>query len=46
MGLYDFTKMPSGLHRAAVSFQRIMDKVLASIQDCNEAYIGDIPPWD
>lgn len=34
--------MPFGLHGAAASFQKVMDKTLKDIHDCAVAYIDDI----
>lgn len=41
-GLYQFTKMPFGLHHAAASFQRLMDHTLWGLQDCAVGYIDNI----
>lgn len=41
-GLYHFTKMPFGLNGASASFQRVMDKTLIQVQDCEMPYIDDI----
>lgn len=41
-GLYQFTKTPFRLNGGAISFQRVMDKALSGVQDCEVAYIDDI----
>lgn len=50
LGLYQFTKMPFGLHGAATSSQRVMDKALGGVQDCAITYIENIlvfsPSWE
>ena len=40
-GLFDFVKMPFGLHNAAQTFQRFMDQVLRGVTSAY-AYIDDI----
>lgn len=49
-GLNHFLKMPLGLHGAAASFQRVVDRVLKDVHDCAVTYIDDILifslPWD
>lgn len=42
MGLYQFTKMPFGLHGAAASFQCLMDKALQSVPRFVLKHIDDI----
>ncbi|KYO47469.1 hypothetical protein Y1Q_0019606 [Alligator mississippiensis] len=48
-GLYEFVKMPFGLHGAAATFQRLMDRLLAPHAEYAVAYIDDIiiysPTW-
>lgn len=39
--LYQFTQIPFGLHGAAASFQRLMDRILAAHQEYATAYIDD-----
>ncbi|XP_042300045.1 uncharacterized protein LOC121917995, partial [Sceloporus undulatus] len=41
-GLFQFTRMPFGLHGAAATFQRLMDRVLQGLEFCAAAYIDDI----
>ncbi|KYO47746.1 RNA-directed DNA polymerase-like protein [Alligator mississippiensis] len=41
-GLLQFQRMPFGLHGAAATFQRLMDRVLAPHMDYAAAYIDDI----
>lgn len=41
-GLYQFTKMPFGLHGTAASFQRLMVCTLKTVRDCTGIYIDDI----
>ncbi|XP_025062379.1 uncharacterized protein LOC112550614 [Alligator sinensis] len=41
-GLYEFMRMPFGLHGAAATFQRLMDWVLAPHVEYTAAYIDDI----
>lgn len=41
-GFYQFTRVSFGLHRAAASFQRLMDRILAAHQEYVTAYIDDI----
>lgn len=49
-GLFHFTQMPFGLHRAAATFQRLMDQVLQNHTQYTAVYIDDIiiysPTWD
>lgn len=42
MGLYQFTVLPFGLHRAPATFQRIMDRVLQGCEEWSEAYLDDV----
>ncbi|KYO45131.1 hypothetical protein Y1Q_0007420 [Alligator mississippiensis] len=48
-GLYEFVRMPFGLHEAAATFQRLMDRLLAPHAGYAAAYIDDIiiysPTW-
>lgn len=41
-GLYQFTKMPFGLHGAAATFQRLVDRALQGCSSFARAYIDDI----
>ncbi|KYO20669.1 hypothetical protein Y1Q_0012557 [Alligator mississippiensis] len=41
-GLYEFVRMPFGLHGAAATFQRLMDQILAPHAEYAAAYIDDI----
>ncbi|XP_075774682.1 uncharacterized protein LOC142826318 [Pelodiscus sinensis] len=41
-GLYHFVRMPFGLHGAAATFQRLMDRVLKTHDQFAAAYIDDI----
>ena len=41
-GLFQFSRMPFGLHGAAATFQRLMDRVLAPVKAFAGAYIDDI----
>uniref|UniRef100_K7EYA7 Gypsy retrotransposon integrase-like protein 1 n=1 Tax=Pelodiscus sinensis TaxID=13735 RepID=K7EYA7_PELSI len=41
-GLYQFVTMPFGLHGAAATFQRLMDRILRQHQAFAVAYIDDI----
>lgn len=41
-GLYHFCKMPFGLHRAAVTFQWLIDQVLSGLTNFTAAYLDDI----
>ncbi|KYO40153.1 hypothetical protein Y1Q_0022086 [Alligator mississippiensis] len=41
-GLYEFVRMPFGLHGAATMFQRLMDQILAGHAEYAAAYIHDI----
>ncbi|XP_075771602.1 uncharacterized protein LOC142823854 [Pelodiscus sinensis] len=41
-GLFQFRTMPFGLHGAAATFQRVMDRVLAPYAEFTAAYIDDI----
>lgn len=49
-GLYHFLKMPFGLHGAAASFQKLMDRTLKDVHACVVACIDDIlifsPTWE
>lgn len=40
--LFEFTRMPFGLHGATASFQRLMDNILAPHTRYAAAYIDDI----
>ncbi|KYO29204.1 hypothetical protein Y1Q_0009973 [Alligator mississippiensis] len=40
--LYEFVRMPFGLHGAAATFQRLMDRILAPHAEYAAAYIDDI----
>ena len=42
LGKYRFTKMPFGLRNAPATFQRLMDHVLAGMQEHAAAYMDDI----
>ena len=42
LGKYRFTKMPFGLRNAPATFQRLMDHVLAGMQEYAAAYMDDI----
>ncbi|XP_059582206.1 uncharacterized protein LOC132243291 [Alligator mississippiensis] len=48
-GLYEFVRMPFGLHGAAATFQRLTDRLLAPHAEYAAAYIDDIiiysPTW-
>ncbi|XP_075779191.1 uncharacterized protein LOC142827431 [Pelodiscus sinensis] len=41
-GLFQFRRMPFGLHGAAATFQRVMDQVLEPMKGYAAAYIDDI----
>ncbi|KYO28763.1 hypothetical protein Y1Q_0004424 [Alligator mississippiensis] len=41
-GLYEFVRMPFGLHGTAATFQRLMDQILAPHAEYVAAYIDDI----
>ncbi|CAM5131373.1 unnamed protein product [Natator depressus] len=41
-GLYQFTRMPFGLHGAPATFQRLMDRLLRSRQAYVVAYLDDV----
>ncbi|KYO42327.1 hypothetical protein Y1Q_0022188 [Alligator mississippiensis] len=41
-GLYEFVRMPFGLHGAAATFQHLMDQILAPHTEYAVAYIDDI----
>lgn len=41
-GLWQYTRMPFGLHGAPVTFQRLMNKVLAGIEKSAVAYLDEI----
>ncbi|KYO47105.1 hypothetical protein Y1Q_0014015 [Alligator mississippiensis] len=41
-GLYEFIRMPFGLHGTAATFQRLMDQILAAHAEYAAAYIDDI----
>ena len=41
-GLFQFSRMPFGLHGVAATFQRLMDKILSPVKDFAGAYIDDI----
>ncbi|XP_019386367.1 PREDICTED: uncharacterized protein LOC109307103 [Crocodylus porosus] len=49
-GLFQFERMPFGLHGAAASFQQLMEQVLASHQNYAVACVDDIivfsPNWE
>ena len=48
-GLLQFRRMPFGLHGAAATFQRLVDRALVGCQEFTAAYIDDIivfsPDW-
>lgn len=48
--LYQFTRVPFGLHGVATSFQRLMDRILSVHRECITVYIDDIvifsEAWD
>lgn len=41
-GLFQFTRMPFGLHGAPATFQRLMNQVLAGMESFAAAYLDDI----
>ncbi|XP_078581557.1 uncharacterized protein LOC144864980 [Branchiostoma floridae x Branchiostoma japonicum] len=41
-GLYQFHTMPFGLHGAAATFQRLMDRVLRGTEEFADGYIDDL----
>ncbi|KAG6933769.1 hypothetical protein G0U57_018464, partial [Chelydra serpentina] len=41
-GLYQFTRMPFGLHGAPATFQRLMDRLLQPHRDYAAAYLDDV----
>lgn len=41
-GLFQFVRMPFGLHGVSATFQRLMDMVLEPVRDCAATYIDDI----
>ena len=41
-GLFQFKRMPFGLHGAPATFQRMVDKLLNGMQDSAGAYIDDV----
>ncbi|XP_053872984.1 uncharacterized protein LOC128831041, partial [Malaclemys terrapin pileata] len=49
-GLYQFTRMPFGLHGAPATFQRLMDRLLQPHQEYAAAYLDDVviysPQWE
>ncbi|XP_040019919.2 uncharacterized protein LOC144383704 isoform X3 [Gasterosteus aculeatus] len=49
-GLYQYTRLPFGLHGAPATFQRLMDRVLAPHKRYAAAYLDDVvihsPDWD
>ncbi|KAL1260068.1 hypothetical protein QQF64_007895 [Cirrhinus molitorella] len=42
LGLFQFTVLPFGLHRAPPTFQRLMDRVLQGCEDWSAAYLDDV----
>lgn len=40
--MYQFTRMPFGLHRAAAIFQRLVEKLLEAHSEYVAAYIDDV----
>ena len=48
-GLYQYTRLPFGLHGAPATFQRLMDRVLAPHKKYAAAYLDDVvihgPDW-
>ncbi|XP_063041160.1 uncharacterized protein LOC134436063 [Engraulis encrasicolus] len=49
-GLYQYTRLPFGLHGAPATFQRLMDRVLAPHKKYAAAFLDDVviqsPDWD
>ncbi|XP_063060131.1 uncharacterized protein LOC134453222 [Engraulis encrasicolus] len=49
-GLYQYTRLPFGLHGAPATFQRLMDRVLAPHKRYAAAFLDDVviqsPDWD
>lgn len=41
-GLFQFTSLPFGLHRAAASFQHLADRILAPLSEYTAVYIDDV----
>ena len=41
-GLYQFTRMPFGLHGAPATFQRMVDKLLNGLNEFASAYIDNV----
>lgn len=41
-GLWQFTKMPVGLHGAPATFQRLINQVLSGIETFSGAYLDDV----
>ena len=41
-GLFEFSRMPFGLHGAPATFQRMVDRLLDGLECCSAAYIDDV----